>query len=104
MEAEEACHGQRVRSRKKRSRSGNLCHAPVEQHGDAISDQARVIEVVRHKHHRGRVLRLSGDDRVAHVLAQRRIECGEGLVEQKCSRASRDGASQGHPMTLTAAE
>jgi hypothetical protein len=71
---------------------------------DAIRDPDRLVGVVRHHQHWRAGGAQDGDDVVPHLLAQRRIEAREGLVEEHQPGARRERPGERHPLLLAARE
>ena len=73
-------------------------------HGDALANAER-FELVRRCVKRGRAeLPVQALELGPHVVAELRIQIGERLVEEEEPRAADDGAPDGKPLLLAAAE
>ena len=77
---------------------------PCSDDGDALADAER-LQLVRSRVERGGAeLPVQALELGAHVVAELRIEVGERLVEEEEPRAADDGAPDGEPLLLAAAE
>ena len=82
----------------------DLGDLPVLDHGDALADAER-FELVRRRVDRGGAeLPVQPLELGPHVVAELGIEVGERLVEEEEPRAADDGAPDGEPLLLAAAE
>ena len=82
----------------------DLGDLPVLDHGDALADAER-LELVGRGIDRGRAeLAVQALELGPHVVAELGIEVGERLVEEEEPRLADDGAPDGEPLLLAAAE
>ena len=82
----------------------DLGDLPVLDHGDALADAERFELVRRRVDRRGAKLPVQALELGPHVVAELRVEVGERLVEEEEPRAADDGAPDGEPLLLAAAE
>ena len=78
----------------------DLLHQPVAHHHDAVAKRHCLDLIVRHVDRRGSepVMELFQFD--SHLHAQRGVEIGQRLVEQKYLRIAHDGAAERNALAL----
>jgi formate/nitrite transporter len=85
-------------------RLGDLQQSPGVHHRHPVGHRERLVVVVRDIYGRGAGRAHDVGELGSQPLAQRGVQRGQRLVEQKEARRRREGAGQGHPLLLTAGQ
>ena len=76
----------------------------VGHHHDAVGQQHRFVDIVRHHHHGGPGARDDGDQLVLQLGPRQRVERAEGLVHQQHLRLHRQRAGDAHALLHAAGD
>ena len=74
------------------------------QHSDALAQGQCFLLIVGHVKDGGGQLPVKAGQLGSRLQAHLRVQIGERLVQEEGPRPADDGASQGHPLPLAAAE
>ena len=103
-EADEARHLAAHRPRIDLVGRPHLVDAPVEHDHDAVGDHHRFGLIVGHVDGRDPDPLLQRPDEETHLLAELRVEVGQGLVQQEDARLDDHGPGEGDALLLAAGE
>ena len=85
-------------------RGGLRDPAAALQDDDLVAEQERLVDVVRHEHHRLPELALQPEELLLQLRADDRVDGAEGLVHQEDVRVDRQSAGDADALLLAARE